>query len=136
VSTILSILYGHRAPRLTSPEVVDFFVFAHRLIALLEPGSHPPIDLIPILKFVPERWAPWKSEVKIIRHIHKKLYFGLLEKFEQRLAQGTSVACFMESFVERAPRMGLDRTDVGQVSSHMLSSHHSRVETAETWMHH
>jgi hypothetical protein len=87
----------------------------------MEPGSSPPIDLLPILKWVPERWAPWKSKVKLIRQLHRKLYFGLLEKFERRLERGTSIPCVMESFVKRAPGMDLDRNDVGQVSLRMLS---------------
>jgi hypothetical protein len=31
----------------------------HRFLHIPLPGVYPPIDLIPVLKYLPERWAPW-----------------------------------------------------------------------------
>jgi hypothetical protein len=86
----------------------------------MEPGATPPIDLFPLLKLIPERWASWKTEVKITRHLQRSLYFGLLEKLERRLSLGTSNGCWMEGIIERAPGIGLDRDAVGYVLSSVL----------------
>lgn len=45
----------------------------------LLPGGHPPVDLIPILQLVPERFAEWKTLCKKIRNMQNKIYFELLD---------------------------------------------------------
>ena len=82
-----------------------------------QPGAHPPVDLIPIMKYIPERWASWKTEVKITRSLQRKLYFGLLEQVEARLQKGSSSGCFMETVIEKGPGFGLDREAVGYDST-------------------
>ena len=52
VSTLTSILAGIRAPHATSALVIDFFDALVSFVMLIEPGAHPPVDLIPILKYV------------------------------------------------------------------------------------
>jgi hypothetical protein len=69
------------------------------------------------MKYVPERWASWKTEVKITRSLQRKLYFGLLEHVETRLQKGSSNGCFMETVIEKAPGFGLDREAIGYVST-------------------
>ena len=64
------------------------------------------------MKYVPERWASWKTEVKITRTLQRKLYFGLLEQVEARLQDGSPNGCFMESVIEKGPGFGLDREAV------------------------
>jgi len=114
-SVILSVLYGKRAPQPTSSDVVDFFGVQHRWEHLMEPGAYAPVDLIPILKFVPERWASWKTEVKIVRHLQHKLYFGLLEQVEERMKEGMLNGCWMGTVIEKASVFGLDRETIGQL---------------------
>ncbi|KAF8189911.1 cytochrome P450 [Mycena galopus ATCC 62051] len=33
----------------------------HRFLGILLPGAHTPVDLVPALKYLPERWAPWRA---------------------------------------------------------------------------
>ncbi|KAJ7039818.1 cytochrome P450 [Mycena alexandri] len=33
----------------------------HRFLHIQLPGVYPPIDLLPVLKYLPERWAPWRA---------------------------------------------------------------------------
>ena len=88
-------------------------IFEH--IRSQQPGAHPPVDLIPVMKYIPERWASWKTEVKITRNLHRKLYFGLLEQVEARIQNGLSNGCFMETVIEKGPGFKLDRDAVGCV---------------------
>jgi len=69
----------------------------------------PPVDLIPILKYVPERWAPWKVICRQARTLQRRLYFGLLEEVETRLARGDSTGCFMEDVIQRRDESGMSR---------------------------
>ena len=60
-SVILSITYGKRAPRYESYEPTAFFDAQHMWEIALAPGAQPPVDFLPFLKYIPERWAPWKT---------------------------------------------------------------------------
>ncbi|KAJ7729426.1 cytochrome P450 [Mycena olivaceomarginata] len=47
----------------------------HEWMLVLEPGATPPVDMIPILKYVPERWAKWKRDCAKTRKLQRDLYF-------------------------------------------------------------
>lgn len=81
--------------------------------ALLQPGAHPPVDLFPLLKYVPERWAPWKTICKDIRRRQRDMYFGLLSKCEDRMRNGQRNDCFMERVLDRQEEFGLGREAIG-----------------------
>ncbi|KAH8817739.1 cytochrome P450 [Flagelloscypha sp. PMI_526] len=98
-STISSVLYGARFPRYESKEVIDFYHMITVWSQLMEPGRHPPVDLIPLLKYVPERWAPWKRDAAEVRRLQRGHYCGLLDRVKKRLATGESVGAFMETIV-------------------------------------
>ncbi|KAJ7830889.1 cytochrome P450, partial [Mycena olivaceomarginata] len=66
--------YGQRVSSLTSPKMQGFYQVRflaiqalclihsqtlHRFLHILLPGVYPPLDLVPALKYLPERWAPW-----------------------------------------------------------------------------
>ncbi|KAJ7444580.1 cytochrome P450 [Mycena galericulata] len=87
-SVILSVLYGKRAPRFETLETTEFFRVEHEWELLLEPGATPPVDMIPLLKLIPERWAKWKRDSKRVRTLQRALYFGLLDEAAER---GTNI---------------------------------------------
>jgi len=67
------------------------------------------------MKYIPERWASWRIEVKVTRNLQRELYFGLLEQVEARMQKGWSNGCFMETVIEKGPGFKLDRVAVGYV---------------------
>jgi len=119
-SVILSVLFGKRAPRYETKEVTDFFHAQHKWEEVLEPGAHPPMDLIPILKKVPESLAPWKSLCKLTRKLQRDLYFGLLAETEQRIANHQENNCFMEQILARQEEFGMNRELVGYLGGVLL----------------
>jgi hypothetical protein len=112
-SVILSITYGKRAPRYESYEPTAFFHAQHMWETALAPGSQPPVDFLPILKYVPERWAPWKTLCKEVRKAQRKLYFGLLTECEERVKRGEENGSYMEEVVKRQKEFGMTREHVG-----------------------
>lgn len=86
---------------------------------ILEPGAQPPVDLLPFLKYVPERFASWKSLVRETRRRQRELYFGLLEECEARISSGThdGQEAFMDEVVKRQEQLGLTREMTGWVFS-------------------
>jgi hypothetical protein len=75
----------------------------------MEPGATPPVDMIPILKLVPERWAKWKRDCRKIRKRQRAMFFGLLNETILRLRQGEKNGSYMEEVLEREEELGLTR---------------------------
>ncbi|KAF8630083.1 hypothetical protein AX17_005481 [Amanita inopinata Kibby_2008] len=110
-SFALGIIYGARGATLSSPNVADFRHVHPLFMHVLDFGKMPPIDLFPILTWVPECFAKWKRLVKQIRYLHAKLYDRLLTTVEKRLANGRGNGCFMEEMIQKAKMMGLKNRD-------------------------
>ncbi|KAG1815836.1 cytochrome P450 [Suillus variegatus] len=98
-SILLSIAFGKRCPHPDTEEERIFYEGV-RLTVQVVSAEGPPVDLLPILKYVPERWAPWKRICREVRTLQRRLYFGLLEEAETRLARGESTGCFMEEVIQ------------------------------------
>ncbi|ETW76168.1 cytochrome P450 monooxygenase 34, partial [Heterobasidion irregulare TC 32-1] len=100
-SVLTSILAGMRSPHYTSPSVVDFFDVEEKWISLLEPGSHTPVDLLPIFKLVPERWADWKRICREVRSLQVRVYDRITAVCERRVSQGLRIGCALESVLDK-----------------------------------
>lgn len=119
-SVILSTVFGMRCPRYESSIISDFFQSQRRWEAVLEPGAHPPVDLIPVLKYVPERWASWKTLCRDIRRRQQKLYLGLRDHCEDRIKEKRRNGCFMEDVIDQQEKLGLNREMIGYVGGACL----------------
>lgn len=80
---------------------------------ILEPGALPPLDLIPILRYVPERWASWKGISKEVRRLQRKLYFGLVERCRLRIKSDRRNHCFMEYVLENQEKYNMSDEMIG-----------------------
>ncbi|KAJ7472456.1 cytochrome P450 [Mycena galericulata] len=109
-SVIFSVLYGQRSPRYESPETVAYFDYEHEFERLAEPGATPPVDMIPLLKLVPERsgWAKWKRDARRVRNRQRAVYFGFLDGMKKRLQSGGANESYMEEVLARREEFGLD----------------------------
>ena len=75
--------------------------------AVMAPGAAPPVDLLPILDYIPTRWAPWKRAAEHVRELQKQLYGGLLEQSQRRLKAGSPNGCFVEGVIEKQKEYGI-----------------------------
>jgi hypothetical protein len=90
-----------------------FFEVQHLWEQALAPGAHPPVDLLPVLNYIPERWAPWKRACKEIRRRQRELYFGLYEECEERVAREEENGCYMETVIQKKGEFGMSREVAG-----------------------
>ncbi|TFY65568.1 hypothetical protein EVG20_g5519 [Dentipellis fragilis] len=132
-SVITSVLAGVRSPRITSPIVVGFNKFIHKWTGLMEPTAHPPVDVFPILKYVPERWASWKTIARNVRTLQRQLYFGLIESCERRVAADQQNGSFLEDFVANSDKYGIDRETAAYLCGILLEG---GTETTATYLLH
>jgi cytochrome P450 len=62
-SIVFTIAYGHRIDSLQSPIIRQRMKIMHRNAALNVPGRYL-VESFPVLKHVPDAFAPWKREIK------------------------------------------------------------------------
>lgn len=60
-----------------------FFDAQRKWLEILEPGSAPPVDFIPFLRWVPEMFAGWKTKARCVRKYMLDEYFSFLESAER-----------------------------------------------------
>ncbi|KAF8649385.1 hypothetical protein AX16_005826 [Volvariella volvacea WC 439] len=106
-SFAMAVIYGSRGTNYRSKDIAEFLHVQRMFMNALEFGTAPPVDIFPILKYIPERWAGWKRTANHVRKLHEELYERLLVMVEKRLARGLSADCFMEDAVQNAKDLGL-----------------------------
>lgn len=84
---------------------------------LLQPGGHPPVDMIPLLEYVPERWATWKISCREVKQRQQKLYFGLRDQCKARVAEDRRNGCFLEDLIDQKEKLGLTDEMIGFVNT-------------------
>ncbi|KAF8835283.1 cytochrome P450 [Paxillus ammoniavirescens] len=95
-SSFLVIIYGHRAARSSSSEAKIFRQLQLDFMNVVEVGKSPPVDLIPALAWVPERYALWKRRVMSVSRRYDALYGELLSLVKGRVTRGQQNGAFME----------------------------------------
>ncbi|CAL1706613.1 unnamed protein product [Somion occarium] len=91
-SVIHSMVFGIHCPEFDNSFLQDFISSMDMAVNLIKPGGLPPVELIPALKYIPERWAPWKQLCKEARG----------------LQHGRRTDCFMEYLLDHQEQYGLD----------------------------
>ncbi|ESK84606.1 cytochrome p450 [Moniliophthora roreri MCA 2997] len=88
---------------------------------LVSPGTVPPVDKLPFLEYIPERWASWKALIREVKERHRKLYFGLLNDCENRMKSDVGGnGSFMEDLLSRKEEYGMDREKIGYLGAIMI----------------
>ncbi|KAG9045811.1 hypothetical protein FS837_005601 [Tulasnella sp. UAMH 9824] len=101
LSVIMSVVHGQRCPRYATPRAQNLIINLKTFSQLVRPGETPPLDLIPALKYVPERFAQWKTTLKNLRNAQREYYGGLMDETRQRMERGNGNGCFMEKIMDR-----------------------------------
>jgi hypothetical protein len=93
--------------RSESRDLATVFELADILVRLVMPDQLPPLDLLPALRHVPARWAPWKRIVRDLRARKMAFYGELLQQCRDRIAGAPGVDAFMDEVVRRQAELGL-----------------------------
>lgn len=109
-------MFGIRCATYETSVVTEFYHVMEKWQTALEPGAHPPVDLIPILRYIPERWASWKTLCRDIQYLQRKLYFGLLDQCKTRMLKGKRNGCCMEEILDNSQKYSMNRELSGYAS--------------------
>ncbi|KAF9468283.1 cytochrome P450 [Collybia nuda] len=114
-----SIVFGCRCPWFESHELTHFIEVV-RLWMALTSTKVPPLDLLPFLKYVPERWAPWKKLARDTKALQHDIYFTMLSSAERRLAKGEGNGSFIEGILQNQKTLEMNREFVGHLGGILL----------------
>ncbi|KAL1719677.1 cytochrome P450 [Schizophyllum commune] len=131
-STVLSIAYGKRSVRYDSALLGEFNRDLHRWMALMDPGNHPPIDMLPFLQKLPEFLASWKTEAREVRGLQRGLFMRLLEECEGRVAAGEETPFYMADILKSKESLGLEREQIAYLGGDLFAA---GTDTTATTLH-
>ncbi|OJI89780.1 hypothetical protein ASPTUDRAFT_342428 [Aspergillus tubingensis CBS 134.48] len=97
---ILSSVFGVRGPEFNHPNITRLYHVQNQFTAILETGATPPIDVFPLLKWLPDFISPWRLWARRIREEQRQLYFELLQDAKNRRARGVRRDCFMDQLLD------------------------------------
>ncbi|KAK7051593.1 hypothetical protein VNI00_004572 [Paramarasmius palmivorus] len=119
-SVIMSVLWGKRCPRHETKETIDIFVASRIWNELIAPGAIPPIDILPLLSYIPESWAKWKRQVRELKEKHRTTHLALFDECERRMKRGEGNGSYMEEVLSRQEEFGLTREILGYVGTVLI----------------
>lgn len=76
---------------------------------VMEPGNTPPVDIIPIFKWIPEQLTGmWRSRAAHVGKEMNELYDDFLNKVIKRREELGPVDCFMDRMLDQQEKTGSD----------------------------
>ncbi|KAG9015639.1 hypothetical protein FRB90_004646 [Tulasnella sp. 427] len=119
-SVVMSVVFGQRIPQMSSQLAKGLAQNSSDLDYLVKPGNTPPIDLIPAFKYVPERWAKWKTFCNESRDRLRDYYAAVVSGCETRLQNGKGNGCFIETLLERQKELEMTREMIASLGEALV----------------
>ncbi|KAL2206006.1 cytochrome P450 [Sarocladium strictum] len=122
-SVILASVFGLRGPTFEHPRVEALYHVQDQLTRIAEIGATPPVDMFPILKYMPDFLAPWRSWARNIRKEHRALYFGLLRETQELVVQGKAPEdAFMVRLLNEQEKSGYDDEHIAYIGGTLMEA--------------
>ena len=102
-------IFGIHCTTYDDPVIETFFEVTEKFEHIIRPGGHPPVSVFPFLKYIPERWAPWKKTCNDIRATHQKFIYDLVDRCVKRIARDKRNGSYMEYLLDTEAQSGFDR---------------------------
>ncbi|ORY01425.1 cytochrome P450 oxidoreductase-like protein [Clohesyomyces aquaticus] len=128
-SSISSILvFGHRSPTTDCWWNTSVYHVMDLINQCLEPGSYLPIEQFPILKLIPDRWAPSKARAKQSYQRMTATWIEARRKIGERRAKGDHRISLADRLLSRELDLGLPVTD-HQICNFFGTVHQAAADT-------
>jgi hypothetical protein len=114
-------VFGIRTPRRNTPHYLKLRQFLTNLSALGEIGATPPVDLLPVLKYLPQRlWGNWKTKVNVLREGISSLYPPLVDQVIERRATVGNRNSFLDGVLDQQDTLQLSRNEIDIMCGNLL----------------
>jgi hypothetical protein len=107
-----NLLYGRRCPKYRNGTAEVYNEGIKLFNEVMDPGAHPPVDLLPFLKYVPSRWASWKLLCDYAKGLRDELYSSLLSECERALDSGNATGCYLETVLKNKEKLDITRDEI------------------------
>ncbi|KAF2807406.1 putative cytochrome P450 oxidoreductase [Mytilinidion resinicola] len=117
------ITYGQRAPTIDHPYATQVFDIMQEWTEAMGPGANPPVDVYPIFKLWPTRFAPWKQRAYRVNKKMDVAWAGTLNAVRKRRAVGDKRECMADSLlveVEKNPNYILSEHSIQNLLGEMI----------------
>ncbi|KAJ8702940.1 hypothetical protein PTI98_001611 [Pleurotus ostreatus] len=131
-SVMTTLIYGKSIPHYAGSKAELFFEGTKCINELAAPFDHPPLDFFPILRHVPERWAPWKTLSKKTKQIRNAFDQDLFHQCEEAVRSGKRTGCYLENVIETQVELGSNRNEVRAMGRVLLDA---GTETSASFLH-
>ncbi|KAJ9102651.1 hypothetical protein QFC19_004760 [Naganishia cerealis] len=105
-STIMQIAFNKRALSITDPAIVDMRRINEQMTKTAVPGRYM-VDSLPILNYIPERFASWKQEASVLFEDTLRLFRSHVDDVYREVKSGSDVNCFAKTILENKDKYGL-----------------------------
>lgn len=83
LGTPLNAICGHRGAAKEPSLIKLFYDNQEKWLNLLTPGLAPPVDMFPILKYMPEFMAKWKQQARELHNNQRGFYYMMLDSAKE-----------------------------------------------------
>ena len=106
-------MYGIRSATVDTPHLVKLFELMEGFSEIMEPGSTPPVDIFPILKYLPESlFGNWRTRARDVGKKMDTLYGKMVSQvMKRRLASG-SAGSFLDGILDKQDKLNLTRDEM------------------------
>ncbi|RYP10658.1 hypothetical protein DL765_008040 [Monosporascus sp. GIB2] len=120
-SIIMSLVFGVRTPKHNTAHYLKLRELVSRISALGEIGATPPVDLLPILEYLPERlWGNWKTQVRLLREAIATLYTPLVDRVLERRATIGNLNSFLDNVLDQQDKLQLTKSEIEIMCGNLL----------------
>ncbi|KAI1124391.1 cytochrome P450 2D18 [Nemania abortiva] len=120
-SITMSIVFGIRTESYNTPHYLKLRELMTDLISLGEIGATPPVDILPVLKYLPERfWGNWKTKARLLRESVFELYSPLVNRVVERRNMGKQLDSFLDGVLDQQEELGLSREAIDVMCGNLL----------------
>jgi cytochrome P450 len=110
-----------RTPSYDTPHYIKLRKILTDLSALAEIGATPPVEILPILKWLPERLlGNWRTRSRLLREKVYELYNPLVDLVIERRAMGRNVNSFLDGVLDQNDELGLSREEINIMGGNLL----------------
>ncbi|KAI0199291.1 cytochrome P450 2D18 [Astrocystis sublimbata] len=120
-SIMMSLIFGIRTPAHDAPHYLKLRDLMTTLIGLGEIGATPPVDIMPMLKYLPERlWRNWRTRARVLRDKVFDLYSPLVDRVIERRKMGQQRNSFLDGVLDQNGELELSRDEIDVMCGNLL----------------
>ncbi|GKZ24636.1 hypothetical protein AbraIFM66951_011906 [Aspergillus brasiliensis] len=106
----MSLVFGLRTPSVDTPHMTRLYDMMENWSQLMEPGATPPVDVYPLLHYVPQKiFGNWVSRSQNVGEEMHELYASVLDRVRERRKLKGSKVSLIDTLLDQEEKIHLSR---------------------------